>query len=147
MKTHKQIMANREAQKRWRKAHPEKARLALENLVQFRLSPEGRRRDKARKNTPEYVKRNREAQLRYAYGIAVADKERMYAEQEGLCGFCGLPLPDAFKSCYDHNHETGAGRALLHRRCNLIVGNLEDKALVAKVSAYLSRHERTEKAS
>jgi hypothetical protein len=138
---------NRASQKKWREAHPEEARLKLENLVKFRQSPEGKRRDKERKSTEAYTTYNRDVQLRHKYGITTADKERMYAEQEGLCGFCGLPLPDAYKACYDHNHETGEGRALLHTRCNLIVGNHENKALGAKVDAYLSKHKLTKKAS
>jgi hypothetical protein len=61
--------------------------------------------------------------LKQRYGITLEDKECMYKEQHGLCGFCHQPLPKAIsKCCVDHDHETGEVRKLLHTYCNVMAG-------------------------
>lgn len=60
------------------------------------------------------------------YGITLAQKEEMFGHQLGLCGLCYEALPDnILECCTDHDHKTGQVRALIHRRCNIIVGMIE----------------------
>jgi hypothetical protein len=80
-------------------------------------------------------------QLRWKYGITIDDKIRMYAEQKGLCGLCGEPLPvEISKCCADHNHATLVVRALLHRHCNIALGYIEkNPSLAIQILEYLQR--------
>jgi len=64
---------------------------------------------------------NRSRMLRQRYGITWEDKVQMYGEQKGLCKLCNEPLPGQV----DHDHETDSVRGLLHHRCNLFLGYLE----------------------
>lgn len=75
------------------------------------------------------------------YGITIEDKERMWREQEGLCGVCFKPLPEVSKCHTDHNHETNKVRSLVHRHCNLFIGYVEKfPELLLKIKIYLRRH-------
>jgi hypothetical protein len=104
------------------------------------------KRNKTRKNqiNREYKARRpdkvRDIEMRSKYGISLADKKQMYVEQKGLCGACGLPLPEDFnKACLDHDHKTGAIRSLLHARCNTLVGTEEkNPALFIAVQRYVA---------
>jgi hypothetical protein len=61
--------------------------------------------------------------LKQRYGITLDDKERMYQEQKGLCGFCDQPLSENItESHVDHSHKTGKVRKLVHPRCNALLG-------------------------
>lgn len=51
-----------------------------------------------------------------------------YERQQGLCAFCGLPLPDDNTTHLDHDHVTGRKRGLVHAACNTAIGGVE-KAL------------------
>lgn len=63
--------------------------------------------------------------LRTNYGITLAQKKKMYADQAGLCLFCREPLK--FELCsVDHSHRTGKVRGLLHPGCNTILGYVEN---------------------
>lgn len=73
---------------------------------------------------------------RYKYGIETHEIEALYALQGGCCAVCGDELP-ADKFDVDHDHTTNEVRGLLHRRCNLVAGFLEDDDAFARVVAYL----------
>lgn len=78
--------------------------------------------------------------LRIRCGITLADKKRMYIKQKKACGLCGLLLPKNYKQAHtDHNHKTGKVRSLLHQRCNILVGHIENPLFGAALS-YLRRH-------
>jgi hypothetical protein len=51
---------------------------------------------------------------------------------------CGAPLPEVEKCHWDHDHTTGEMRDVLHRRCNIALGYIEDD-LYPKALAYLKR--------
>lgn len=48
-----------------------------------------------------------------------------YAEQKGLCAWCGLPLGTTDDAHLDHDHVTGRKRGLVHRKCNQDIGGFE----------------------
>ena len=68
--------------------------------------------------------------LRRAYGITVADYDRMLADQGGKCGnpACPSTTPGKGKErwCVDHNHTTGEVRGLLCHGCNTAAGLAQD---------------------
>jgi len=47
---------------------------------------------------------------------------------QGLCDLCGRPFESGKDRHFDHDHVTGAFRGVLHRACNMAIGNLEDDA-------------------
>lgn len=90
--------------------------------------------------------------LKYAYGISLADYDRMLAAQDGKCAICKRPPTGnnrAEKSLHvDHDHVTGATRALLCTRCNHLIGNcLESAAILIEAMQYLLRYKRVDMVS
>jgi hypothetical protein len=71
------------------------------------------------------------------YGISAAEADLMLTDQGGLCGICGA-APAAH---VDHDHATGAVRALLCFNCNGGLGQFKDDAAVLRAAArYLEAH-------
>jgi hypothetical protein len=62
--------------------------------------------------------------LHKAYGISLADYNRMLAEQEGGCAICRTLLaPGSKLLCVDHEHGgSDRVRGLLCNRCNVMLG-------------------------
>ncbi len=75
--------------------------------------------------------------LRRRYGITVRDADAMLEEQGGSCAICRIE-PAAH---VDHDHATGAVRALLCFNCNGGLGQFEDDPEVLRAAArYVERH-------
>ena len=51
-------------------------------------------------------------------------RTKMLIEQAGRCALCKLPC-SADQAVLDHDHSTGAIRAVLHRSCNCLLGKVE----------------------
>ena len=100
--------------KAWRAANPEKVRAASEKHG-FKL-----------------------------YGMTRADYDRMLAAQDGRCACCGSMASGRKRwgrLTIDHDHETGAVRALLCAPCNAIAGQAGDNpARLRAVARYLEEH-------
>lgn len=98
-----------------------------------------------RQAQPETKKRirevNRRVQYRRKYGVAIAEIERMKAEQCGLCAICGdFPLGHHKELFVDHDHKTGWIRGLLCERCNFALGRFrDDPRILLNAVAYLER--------
>lgn len=66
------------------------------------------------------------------YGIDTKEYDRMYKEQQGLCGICnteGFVMDKSkhkLKLVVDHCHSSGAVRGLLCHNCNRALGLLQD---------------------
>lgn len=103
-----------------------------------------------RRGWKPYVKITREEELRRkrerrhvsAYGITVADRERMLEEQGNVCAICGGPPTgnrwDTF--VIDHDHISGKVRGLLCSNCNVAIGLLnDDPKLIERAMEYLLR--------
>ena len=76
------------------------------------------------------------------YGITLADYNRMFSDQEGLCGICGRHQIEFKNRLHvDHCHETGKVRELLCGECNTGIGSLQDDPELLRVAIeYLERH-------
>lgn len=78
-------------------------------------------------------------------------REKLREAQGKLCAICQQPL-GLTEAVLDHDHETGAIRASLHRGCNALLGKVENNykrygvrnlaAFLAGVAAYLQKHEQ-----
>lgn len=70
----------------------------------------------------------------------------MLAAQNGCCDICGKAESNEIKGkvvslAVDHDHKTGAIRALLCGNCNRALGLFnDDPALLDAAKAYLARH-------
>ena len=56
-----------------------------------------------------------------------SERHRLLKEQGGLCALCRTTLPEP-QAVLDHDHGSGAVRAVLHRGCNSLLGKLENNA-------------------
>ena len=129
------IKRSREIKAKWNKANPEKHR---GDPVKQRASEK-----KWRKENPErFLNSQRKHHLRKTYNLTSEDFDRMLEEQDGKCDLCGISQTKTYGSlCVDHNHETGKVRALLCKKCNFIVGAIENSPETAEsVRTYLFNH-------
>jgi hypothetical protein len=91
---------------------------------------------------PERKTADREGYLKRKYGITLADYERMFEAQGGVCAICGEARPEERTLHVDHDHETGVIRGLLCFRCNQAIGSLqEDYEIFQAAADYLDRDE------
>lgn len=73
-------------------------------------------------NNPEKAKAiGHKGHLRKTYGLTLDDYDKLLAMQDGKCAGCGDEFGDNVPHV-DHNHETGAVRALLCGPCNKALG-------------------------
>ena len=74
------------------------------------------------------------------YGLSRTDVATMRTEQGDACAICG----DVGPGHLDHDHDTGAVRALLCHRCNLGLGHFRDDPDVLRAAAeYVERHRQS----
>lgn len=110
----------------------------VENPEKYRLKYQRdavKAREYSRKRYREDPNREKNSRLLREYGISLEVYDNMRAKQADACAICGESQPQL---CVDHDHETGAIRALLCHGCNLAVGNLRDKPeLCVKAAEYL----------
>jgi hypothetical protein len=80
--------------------------------------------------------------LRRRYGITAADADALLAAQGGLCAICRA----APAGHVDHDHDTGAVRALLCFNCNGGLGQFkDDPALLRAAADYVEEHRRKQR--
>jgi hypothetical protein len=93
--------------------------------------------NKRGKAAKEKIGGSRTYHLKRRYGITAADADAMLEAQGGLCAVCqAAPAVHV-----DHDHETGAVRALLCFNCNGGLGQFKDDPAVLRAAAdYVERH-------
>ena len=80
----------------------------------------------ARAHPIEARERNLRGSLKRLCGITLEMWVAALIMQSGRCAACGDPLCGAKEPVVDHDHATGAFRALLCQRCNFAVGHAKD---------------------
>lgn len=87
-------------------------------------------------------KRQRRRTRERVYGLSHDQFEAMVTAQGGACAICGTQPSDPERGLVvDHDHTTGAVRALLCNQCNSGIGMLKDDAARCIAAAeYLTRH-------
>lgn len=89
----------------------------------------------------EKVGGSRTYHLTRRYGITAAEADHMLRNQNGVCAICGV-APAAH---VDHDHATGAVRALLCFNCNGGLGQFKDDPDVLRAAAeYVQFHALTQ---
>lgn len=122
----------KEAQKRWRKTHPEQQRQIKKEA--YRRDPSKKKNKVAawRKANPDKLA---ESQLLYKYGISLAEYKSIKEKQNGCCAICNTRDR---KLVVDHSHKTGQIRGLLCTSCNLMLGHSKDQPeRLVKAANYL----------
>lgn len=106
---------NRAAVRKYKIAHPEKARMSIQIAYWKRL-----------------------------YGITQKQYDELFASQNGKCAICGNETFGILRNgkpkglCIDHDHKTGKVRGLLCTRCNSILGYAnDDSELLMRLIDYL----------
>lgn len=95
-----------------------------------------------RRNDPSYIRRNKARALKFRTGATLEQKEEMLASQFYMCSACGDSLNDTGprNQCLDHDHRTGALRAVLCNCCNIALGMVKDDITrLEKLIVYLRR--------
>ena len=81
---------------------------------------------------------------RKRYGITLAEKHQMLADQGYRCAKCGTSNPGGRDWCTDHDHNTKIVRGILCTKCNTGIGKLGDSlAGLMEAVHYLSKSEPT----
>lgn len=95
---------------------------------------------RVRNADPEKKRISRDKKLRLKYGIGADDVEAMLLQQQGRCAICGTTKnPERFH--VDHDHTSGAVRALLCLHCNALLGHAKEEPAVLRAAIlYLERH-------
>ena len=80
------------------------------------------------------------SRLKRIYGINSNQYDVLLFKQMGGCAICKLPCSDNKSLAVDHNHTTSEVRGLLCRRCNTVIGLMnENEDLFWDMLEYLKR--------
>lgn len=96
---------------------------------------------RAQRYQQKHPERIRAQQIKRTYGLEWEQYLEMFANQQGSCKICKIPLslyPKQNKHAIahiDHCHDTGKVRGLLCKTCNAGLGNFKDSALLCKLAA------------
>ena len=116
--------ANRARARKWQLDNPERARAKQREYL----------------DTGQKQIWDRQSYLKRKYGTTIAEYDRMFEEQYGVCAICGEARPDERTLHVDHDHATGSVRGLLCFRCNNALGDLrDDLELFQRAADYLDR--------
>lgn len=99
-------------------------------------------RDANRAYHLENIEKRRQQDVAHRYGITREQYAAMYEEQGGRCKVCGKIETRQKRGGHatleiDHNHTTGEVRGLLCRRCNQIVGFMDETSFDIVERAWL----------
>ena len=92
-------------------------------------------------STPNGKRVKRGGILRRRYGLTEEGYNMMFAAQKGVCLICERPETRQHKGgklfdlSVDHDHATGAHRALLCSACNVGLGSFRDDAALLRAAA------------
>ena len=161
----------KEFRKRWKAENPDKVReywresekreTTKETRRLYRQSEAGkasmkRRREKYRGSEKCKARerryrdaRGRDAYYRFTHGVTEEAFEARIVAQNGLCPIGNHPFGPRGKRadspCLDHNHETGANRAILCRNHNVMLGLANDNIeILESAIQYLKYHKHEE---
>lgn len=145
----KYVATRREYDRKYRAEHREASRASCRKYRNAHLAE---RRESSRlcvqrirKERPQVVHvQARQSLLFTKYGMTMADYDRMFAEQNGVCAACGKEQTHSRVHngylCVDHDHTTGKTRGLLCRKCNIALGHVDDDVeILKKLIEYIQR--------
>jgi hypothetical protein len=121
-----------------------------ESKLKSSLSQSGEKNHMFGKKIPKEVRKKmgRKGENHYNWkgGITHNQKMEMLAgrKRPDTCECCGTPAKDLKKALsYDHNHITGQFRGWLCRRCNMVLGSVNDSVqLLEMLIIYLKQNDK-----
>jgi hypothetical protein len=124
--------AQRRANKAWYDRNPEKSRQKSRDWYHRNREKAIARRKQWAIDNPDKVllqkakqKTDRAAlkcHLKRQYGLTIAQRDALFAHNNGLCWCCNKRVSDSV----DHDHDTGRVRGALCRQCNIGIGLIGD---------------------
>lgn len=102
-------------------------------------------RNWAREHVERASANKRRNNLRWMYGMTIADYDALLAQQGGVCAICRQSETVKRKGRLlrmpvDHDHKTGEVRGILCHRCNRALGLLNENAFILRRAiSYLGR--------
>lgn len=133
----------RARRQRWREKYPEREAETQRAYKEKHREQIAQRRKVARA-TDAFRRKSKEYRLIKQYGLTHDQYDAMVSEQSGVCAICMKPerLSDGVLRV-DHDHKTGAVRALLCHACNSAIGILDENPdRMRAMAAYVERHSR-----
>lgn len=116
--------ARRRFKAQWEQRNPERSRLTTNAAAAARYQ----------KNR-DHIRLNARARK---FGVTV---QWIKENEAGGCAICGCTEPTGKGWHIDHDHVTGAARAILCHHCNVAIGNLrDDPDLIVKAAEYVRHH-------
>ncbi len=90
----------------------------------------------AKRRTDYDPKKKKDQHLKYLYGISLEDYNDLFQKQSGRCAICKSHQSKLKRALVvDHNHDTGEIRGLLCDKCNLTLGQFNDRSNVLRCAA------------
>jgi len=121
-----------------------KTELTLENCLWNRHRLRALCHDCYKLYMRNWRKNNPEAHIGYdvkQYGISLEEYKERVDLQNGGCAICKQPCSTGQRLAVDHDHKTNVVRDLLCRRCNTVLGLVnDDELLLFDIIEYLKRH-------
>lgn len=139
------VRYEKESRKEYNRKYMKKKRqdpVRYAKMLEDRRVYASKNREKLRAYGRSHKEQHRNAYLRRKYGLSHWDIERMFEEQGKRCAICGCDLTYAVKreKHVDHDHNSGAVRGILCRKCNTGVGMFCDNPASLRAAAdYLER--------
>ena len=108
-------------------------------MKQYKMANKEKINEYRRENRDQIIDRV----LLRKYGITLEERDRMILEQDNKCERCHLPFEgigtEKYAPVVDHDHSYPKGdpnsvRAILHTKCNLMVGSHNDSIEELKLS-------------
>ena len=129
---------------------------AANNRGKIRLNSRryyAKNKDKEQARREVNRRRQKDYDLKRAFGISIQGYERMWDAQHGLCAACHKPETHRSVSGQlrmlnvDHNHQTGGIRKLLCHNCNTALGLLAESPDRCRALAVYIEFHQTDNAS
>ena len=77
--------------------------------------------------------------LKSEYGITVEQHRQMFIDQNGRCAICNKLFDNRKDICVDHNHTNHQVRQLLCKKCNILLGHIENNTSLSNAIEYLNK--------
>lgn len=128
-------------QQRYRLRHPDRLR---EISGRYYENHREQRQAESREYRAKHGGRVYASNARRRYGVTPEQHAAMVAAQNAKCAICGVDFAELTRRpCIDHDHATGAVRALLCLTCNTRVGVVETEAAWRDgILSYLEKHKK-----
>lgn len=87
-------------------------------------------------------KNSRRWSLKEDYGLTIEDWNKLFKKQQGCCAICGKHQSEFEEVlCVDHRHSDDKVRGLLCRKCNMVLGLVdESNTIIQGMLEYVKKH-------